>query len=90
MVDGREFIDFARSEDVEEAVSSLESSLAGIVTGASAMVSAECQKISSKTAAIREFENTVSKIRKRYGSDDQVLELCDSLGALLEQNKESS
>ncbi len=89
LIDGRKFIDLARSEDVEEAVSSLEKSLAGIVTGASAMVSGECQKQSPKGAAIREFENAVSKIRKRYGSEDPVLELCDDLNALLEKNKES-
>ena len=75
----------ARAEDVDGAVDYLESSLAGILSGESVRVSAQSQKLSAVVAAAREFENTITKIRKRYGSDQEVLNLCASLSEVLKE-----
>ncbi len=89
LVDGRDFIDQARDEDVDGALeglgSNLESELISLISGVS--VSGEGIKVSKLNAAVREFENSVAKIKKRYGSDQGVQSLCTRLAEVLEDTE---
>jgi len=86
LVDGREFMDLARAEDAEGAVEYLENSLSEIISGASVTVSESSQKLSPVAAATRELENAIAMIKKRYGTDKEVLSLCENLSEVLEKN----